>query len=396
MVINKAYKFRLYPNKSQKEFLAKQFGCVRFVWNYFLDLRKTDYTENKRSRSYHQDAKDLTKLKKENEFLKEVNSQALQYSLRNLDTAYDRFFRKIAKFPNFKKKNYKNSFHIPQHFNIYEDKIYIPKIKDGIKFKQHRQINGIIKSITISKTATNKYYVSILVEEDHQPLQSNNNSIGIDLGIKKFSIFSDGRKIDNPKLLRKNRIKLTYNQRQLSKKTKGSNARNKYRLRVATIHEKIKNQRLDFLHKLTFNIVRENQVICAESLKVSNLMKNHKLAQAIGEVSWYEFFRQLDYKSRWNSRQFVQIEWFFPSSKMCSNCGHINQNLKLSNREWICDNCQSELDRDFNASINILNQGIKILSGCASQSDIKQKEWEQSVCNPDAMNTQATASGGGS
>jgi len=396
MEINKAYKFRLYPNKNQRELFSKQFGCVRFVWNHFLDLRKSDYTEHKKSRSYHKDCKDLTEFKKENEFLKEVNSQSLQHSLRNLDTAYDRFFRKIAKFPNFKKKNHKNSFHIPQNFNIIENKIHIPKVKDGIKFKKHQRINGIVKNLTISKTSTNKYFVSILVEEDYQPLKTNKNTIGIDLGIKTFATFSDGQKIDNPKWLRKNQNKLKYNQRQLSKKTKGSNARNKYRLRVAIIHEKIKNQRLDFLHKLTFNIVRENQAICAESLKVKNMMKNHNLARAIGEVSWAEFFRQLDYKSNWNNRQFVQIEWFFPSSKMCNNCGYINQNLKLSDREWVCENCKTKLDRDINASKNILNQGLKILSGCALQSDKKQKEQESSVCNPEAMNAQITTLSGGS
>jgi len=358
-MINKAYKYRIYPNKVQQELLEKHFGCVRFCFNRGLDKKIKAYQQDKKRLSCFDLINELAKLKKEKEFewLNEVNSQSLQMALRNLDNAFTNFFRKQNKFPNFKSKKHNiNSFQIPQHLKL-SDKLDIPKIK-GIKIIQHRKLEGKIKTATVSKTPTGKYYISILVEQDKKlpkkPKIKENTAIGIDLGIKTFATLSDGRKIDNPKYLKNSLKKLRRQQRWLSRKIKGSNNRKKQVKKVVLIHEKITNQRSDFLHKFSYQITHEKQVntIAIEDLNVKGMVRNHCLAQAISDVSWSEFRRQLEYKTEWYGKNLLVIGRFEASSKTCS-CGQVNQELKLSDREWTCLECGVKHDRDILAANNI-------------------------------------------
>jgi putative transposase len=367
MQTNCAYKYRVYPTKEQEVLLAKHFGCVRFVWNYFLNERKEYYLKNKAeieakrikgNLSYYDNAKQLILLKKEKEWLKECNAQSLQASLKYLDKAYKMFFRKTHNFPNFKSKYARQSFTIPQHFKLKNNKIYFPKFKDGIKVKEHRKLEGKFVAATLSRTTTNKYYISIIVEKDIKPVSLTDKIVGIDLGIKALITCSDGKKFQNIKSLSSLESKLKHRQKQLSKKVKGSNNRKKAKHKVAIFHEKIKNTRNDYIHQVTKAIINENQVIIAEDLNVKGMMRNHKLAKAISDVAWHEIHRQLEYKSKWNCRTYNIIDRFFPSSKMCSSCHFVNGELTLKNRTWNCPNCNTELDRDLNASINILNQGL--------------------------------------
>ena len=376
--IFKSFKFRIYPNKEQESLIARHFGACRFVFNHYLNKRKETYLENKKSLNYYDNANDLTIFKKDENFnwLKEINSQSLQSSLRNLDTAYGKFFRKQTKFPRFKSKYDRQSFKIPQFVKLENNELIIPKFKGGIKINLHREINGEILFATISKSTTGKYYVSITCEVQHNPFDKTNSNVGIDTGIKELAILSDGTTYENIKTLKNNLKKLKYNQRQLSKKTKGSSSRNKQKQKLAIVHEKITNIRKDYLHKVSTEIVKNHDIISVEDLAVKNIMKNHKLAQAMSDVSLGTFYDMLEYKCEWNDKQFVKIGRFFPSSKMCSNCGWINQDLTLSIREWTCPSCDEIHDRDFNASKNILKQGLKILSGSGIESDIKQKQVE--------------------
>jgi len=377
--IFKSFKFRIYPNKEQKILLAKHFGANRFVFNYYLNKRKETYLgEDKKSLNYYDNANDLTQLKKNDDYiwLKEINSQSLQSGLRNLDTAYNKFFRKQTKFPRFKSKYDRQSFKIPQNVLIVENKLTIPKFKEGIKINLHREIEGKIIFATISKSTTGNYYVSLTCEVQHKPFEKTNSKVGIDTGIKDLAILSDGKVYENIKTLKSNLNKLKYEQRQLSKKVKGSSSRNKQRKNLAIIHEKITNVRKDYLHKVSTEIIKSHDVICVEDLAVKNIMKNHKLAQSMSDVSLGSFYSMLEYKCEWNDKTIIKIDRFFPSSKMCSNCGWINQDLTLKDREWICTSCGEKHDRDFNASKNILKQGLKILSGSGIESDIKQKQVE--------------------
>jgi putative transposase len=381
-VINKSYKIRLYPNKEQKTLLEKHFGCVRFVYNHFLNIRNIEYKTNKVNMSYYDTANELSGLKTNDDFifLNEVNSQSLQWSLRFLDIAFRNFFRGQTKFPNFKKKSNNQSFKVPVNstFKLKNNKIIIPKFKEGITFRSKIELDNLVKfnSVNVSKTPSGKYYATLQGEFNYNPIEQNNNKVGIDLGIKEFLITDNGIKIDNPKYLKKSLKKLKYEQKQLSNKNKGSSNRNKQRILVSLIHEKITNKRMDFLHKLSQKIVNENQVICLENLSVKNMVKNHKLAQSISDVSWSKFIEMLKYKSEWNDRQIVQIDRFYPSSKSCSECHYINDNLTLKDREWTCPSCGTNHDRDINAAKNILTQGINILSGSGIESDIKQKPVE--------------------
>lgn len=374
-VIHKSYKFRIAPDNEQKELLAKHFGACRFVFNRYLNNRKETYLEEKKSLNYYDNASDLTVLKKDEQFvwLKEINSQSLQSSLRNLDTAYNKFFKKQTKFPRFKSKFDKQSFTIPQSVYIEEGKLWIPKFKKGIDINIHRQIEGKLLFATISKSITEKYYVSITCEAEYVPFQKTNSKIGIDTGIKDLAILSDGKVYENIKTLKTNLKKLKYNQRQLSKKVKGSNSRLKQKSKLATVHEKVTNIRKDYLHKVSIEIIKNHDVICIEDLAVKNMMKNHKLAQAFSDVSLGAFYAMLEYKANWNDKVIIKIDRFFPSSKTCNVCNHINQDLTLKDREWTCKSCNTVHDRDFNASINIKKQGLKILSGSGIESDIKQK-----------------------
>lgn len=381
-VINKSYKVRIYPNKEQRILLEKHFGSVRFVYNHFLNLRNIEYKTNKINLNYVITANILSDIKEKEEFifLNEVNSQSLQFSLKCLDNSFRNFFRGQTKFPNFKKKSNNQSFKVPVNstFRLEKNKIIIPKFREGINFRGKLELKNLIKfnSVNITKTTSGKYYASLQGEFNYNPIEQNNNQIGVDLGLKEFLITDSGIKINNPKYLKKSLKKLKYKQKQLSKKIKGSNNRNKQRILVSLIHEKVTNKRMDFLHKLSSKIVDENQVICLESLVVKNMIKNHKLAQSISDVSWSKFTEMIKYKSEWNDRQLVQIDRFYPSSKSCSKCHYINDSLTLKDREWTCPSCGTNHDRDINAAKNILKQGINILSGSGTESDIKQKPVE--------------------
>lgn len=376
--IHKSYKYRIYPTKEQESLLSKHFGHCRFVFNRFLNERKEKYLNEKTSLNYYDNARTLTDLKKDDEFvwLKEVNSQSLQASIRNLDIAYKNFFNKQNKFPRFKSKYDRQSFKVPQNVLVEDDKLVIPKFKEGIKLNLHREMEGSPLFATISKSTTGKYYVSITCEVEHKQFNKTNKSVGIDTGIKELAILSDGSSCENIKSLKTKLKKLKYEQRQLSKKQKGSQSRNKQKRKLALVHEQITNIRKDYLHKVSTTIIRENQTICVEDLAVKNIMKNHCLAQAMSDVSLGAFYTMLEYKSNWNDRQFIKIDRFFPSSKTCSSCGWINQDLTLSIREWTCESCGEVHDRDVNAAKNILKQGINILSGSGTESYVKQKRGE--------------------
>jgi len=375
-IIHKSYKFRIYPTKEQEEILAKHFGCTRFVFNRFLKERQEEYLNNGNSLNYYDNAKSLTELKNELIWLKEINSQSLQSALKHLDIAYNRFFRKLAKFPKFKKKFDKQSFHVPQSLTIEDGKLSIPKFKKGIDIVFHREMEGKILNGTISKSATGKYYVSIVCEVEHEELDKTNSSVGIDTGIKDLAILSDGKKYENIKSLKTSLKKLKYEQRQFSKKIKGSGQRNKQKTKLALIHEKVANKRKDHLHKVSTDIIKNHDVICVEDLHVKGMIKNHKLAQALSDVSLGMFYNMLSYKASWNDKTIVKIDRFFPSSKMCSNCHWIKQDLTLKDREWTCVCCSITHDRDINASKNILLQGLNDLSELGTNSDIKQKQVE--------------------
>ncbi len=358
--IKYTYKFKLEPTQEQQVLLNKHFGSVRWTYNYFLNQRKEEYLNNKKSLSYNTQAGYLVQLKKEKEteWLKEINAQSLQYSLKCLDTSYQGFFNKRTQFPKFKSKRNRNSFTIPQDVRYSNNKIIIPKFKEGIKIIMERKINGIIKKATVSKNA-GKYFVSILTELQYEPIQKTNQSLGIDLGIKDFLVLSDGTKIKNHRFLKHYEKNLALNQKHLSRKTKGSNRYQKQRLKVARIHEKITNSRMDLIHKTTTNLIKQFDTIYLEDLNVKGMMKNHKLAKAISDVSWGKFIDILEYKSIWNDKQVIRIDRFFPSSKTCSKCGWINNNLTLKDRTWICPKCGEKHDRDVNAAINILNEGYR-------------------------------------
>lgn len=377
-IIHKSYKFRIEPTSEQMELLSKHFGACRFVFNKFLHERKEKYLNEKTSLNYYDNARTLTDLKKEEDFdwLKEINSQSLQSAIRNLDSAYKNFFNKQNKFPRFKSKYDKQSFKIPQNALINERKLVIPKFKEGIKINLHRKIEGEILFATITKSTTGKYYVSITCEVNYKPFDKIGSKVGIDTGIKDLAILSDGKIYENIKVLKSKLKKLKYQQRQLSKKQKGSNSRQKQKIKLSLTHEKITNIRKDYLHKISTEIVKNHDIISVEDLSVKNMMKNHKLAQSLSDVSLGMFYTMLEYKSKWNDKSFVKIDRFFPSSKTCSNCGWIYQDLNLSIREWTCSSCNEHHDRDLNASKNILKQGINILSGYGIESDIKQKQEE--------------------
>src|SRR5690554_3710597 len=375
---HKSYLFRIYPSKEQESLLSKHFGHCRFVFNRFLNERIERYLNEKTSLNYYDNAITLTELKKDDEFvwLKEVNSQSLQASIRNLDNAYKNFFNKQNKFPRFKSKFDRQSFKVPQNVRIEDGRLVIPKFKEGIKLNLHRQMEGKILFATLSKSTTGKYHVSVTCEVEHKPFGKTNKYVGVDTGIKELAILSDGSSYENIKSLKTKSKKLKYEQRQLSKKQKGSRSRNKQKRKLSSVHEQITNIRKDHLHKISTEIIKNHDVISVEDLAVRNIMKNHCLAQAMGDVSLGAFYTMLEYKAKWNDGQFVKVDRFFPSSKTCSSCGWTKQDLTLSIREWTCGSCGAVHDRDVNAAKNILREGMNLLSGCGMRSDTKQKRDE--------------------
>ena len=364
--IHRTYKFRLYPTKEQTELLAKHFGCTRFVYNYFLNQRKEQYQFTGKSDNFYAQEKALTELKKQEEMilLKEVNAQSLQYALRCLDSAYTNFFKKRAKFPNFKSKRSKNSFTAPQSTSVSGNRLFIRKFKEGIKCRVHRTIKGRIGKVTISKTPSGKYFASVFTEEEYEtPFEKTNKSVGVDLGLKDLLVTSEGETFKNNRHTRKYEHKLATAQRHLSRKKKGSRGFENQRLKVARLHEKISNCRADYLHKCSISLVRKYDVICIEDLNVKGMMKNHYLSKSIADASWGTFVFMLTYKAEWNDKKVVKIDRFFPSSQTCHVCGYVNGQTKdLSVREWECPFCNTHHDRDVNAAINILCAGLNSTS----------------------------------
>ena len=354
----KAFKYKISPTATQAELINKHIGSARFVYNLALETKSAAWAGNRVSLNCFDLIKQLPDLKEECTWLKEINSQSLQQPIRNLDNAFTRFFKGQGSFPNFKKKSNGGSFNVPQNVTLEDGKFVIPKFKKGIEIVLHRPTKGEIRQATISKTPTGKYFVSILCEtgEAIKPKAKikESTTIGIDLGIKAFLVTSDGKEFDNPKFLRKAQSRLKFVQRKYSQ-NKGK--RTKHRL--AILHEKVANQRKDFLHKTSSELIKNHDSICIEDLAVSNMIKNHCLAQSIQDAGWSMFVSMLEYKAEWYGKNILKIGRFEPSSKLHANCGHINKDLTLTDREWTCPKCGEVVSRDVNAAINIKSFGLK-------------------------------------
>lgn len=375
LLVNKAYKFRIYPNKEQEILIAKTIGCSRFVFNHFLGMWNDTYKETGKGLTYNVCSAQLPQLKIELEWLKEVDSTAIQSALKNLADAYKRFFKKQNDKPRFKSKKNNVQSYTTKHTNgniaIVDNKIKLPKL-GFVKFAKSREIDGRIMNATVRRNSSGKYFVSILTEVEIQPLEKADSAIGIDLGITDFAILSDGHKIDNNKFTSKMEKKLKREQRKLSKraliaKNKGIHlldAKNyqKQKRKVARLHERVINQRDDFLNKLSTEIIKNHDIICIEDLNTKGMLRNHKLAKSISDVSWSAFVSKLEYKATWYGKTIVKVSRWFPSSQICSDCGHHDGKKSLEIRDWTCPICHANHDRDINASKNILAEGLRTLA----------------------------------
>jgi len=370
----KAYKYRINPTELQKELIAKHIGSARLMYNLALETKNMVYAMSRISLSPFDLMKQMPELKKEYPWLKEINSQTLQQSIHNMDSAFKHFF-KGGGFPKFKSKHRGNqSFRIPQNvvLDVENSELIIPKFKKkGISIVLHRELKGIIRSATISKTSTGKYFVSILVdtqtEVPEKPPITTSTTVGIDLGVKDFAVTSNGEVFANPKYLNQMKSRLAYTQSKYSKH-KGKRRRH----RLAMLHEKVANQRKDFLHKTSNQLISDNQTIALETLAVRNMMQNHCLAKAIADVSCSTFVSMMEYKAEWRGKNILRIGRFAPSSKTCSDCGHIHKGLTLADREWTCDGCGVTHDRDVNAAVNIKSFALKdILSGTDRKNHVE-------------------------
>lgn len=362
-----AIKTRIYPNEVQKDFIEKTFGCTRFIYNKCLEQQIKNHEQEGKFVSKYGMIKWITKLKEEYDWLREVENTPLQKSVFNLESAYKKFFKEHRGFPKFKSKRSKQSYKTDQHIYVEGHWVKLPKMDKIRVFEKLPNINP--RQIVISKEA-DKYYVSILFNNKRNKVKKT-KKVGIDLGIKDFAIFSDGTKVSNPKLLSQSEKQLIKLQRRLSRCKEGSNRRKIAKLKVARCHQKIKNQRQDFLHKLTTAIAKQYKYVAIENLSVKNMVRNHCLAKSISDVAWGEFRRQLEYKMNWYGGELKVIGRFEPSSKTCSKCGLIKKDLKLSDREWICEKCGTKHDRDINAAKNILN---------FSYSPMERREGDVEIC----------------
>jgi len=372
-----SYKFRLYPTKQQEVLLNKHFGCGRFIYNYFLNKRIQEYKNNKKSLNYYDNAKELPNLKKEHLWLKEVGSQSLQASIECLQIAYDNFFHKVKNkgkkgFPRFKRRYDKQSFKVKQNIKIKNNKFMCPKFQSGIDFVQDREFEGGIRFATISKNKVGQYFVSITVQKEIQPLKQSSEVISFDLNVKNI-VDSNGNNIQNPRPIRQYEQRLQLLSKSVSRSEKGSNGRKKANRKLAKLHLKITNKREDFLHKLTHRIINENQVICVEDLSVESMLKKvnpdereetrkqeRSRHKDIADCGFRSFVDKLTYKAKWYGRELIKVCRYFPSSQLCNNCGHQNKELKPTDREWGCINCFEYNDRDKNAALNILDEGLRL------------------------------------
>ena len=367
MRVKRAYQYRFYPTPEQAKNLAQTFGCTRFVYNFALHKRKRAYFDHGEKLYTKNLSAAITALKKEEgtSWLKDVSAVPLQQALRHLDAAYTNFFEGRAEYPTFKKKHHAQSAtYTDNAFTLKGDKLTLAKQKEPLDIHWSRPLpNGCQpSSVTVSKDKSGRYFVSILVEEHIQPLKTTNKTRGIDLGLKSFLITSDGQTIANPKYYARDEKKLAKAQRRHAKKKKGSKNREKARKKVARLHARIADTRRDFQHQASTRLIRENQVICLETLAVKNMLKNHCLAKAISDVGWSEFVRQLEYKAKWYGRTIVKIDRWYPSSKTCSACGFVLSELDLEVREWTCPECGTHHDRDINAAKNIEAEGLSVLA----------------------------------
>ena len=380
-IIEKGFKYRIYPKNNQIEQIEVMFKAKRYVWNYFLNINKHRLNHHKSVLNYTKMSKLLTLLKRKQAWLNQCEKSVLQNTIKYQYQTFLKFFKKECGFPKFKsyknnyqsiKMNYTNGnisvlekdikYTSTGKFKKQNCKIKLPKIKQ-VKIAYSRQYEGRIVSCTLSRDTNNKYYISLCcVDIEINPLEQTGAVVGIDLGIKEFATTSDNEIINNPKFYRKYEEKLIKSQRKLSKRKKGSNNRNKQRLKVNKWHKKIANCRIDFLQKLSTKLIRDYDIICMEDLNSSGMIKNHKLAKSISDASFFEFNRELEYKARWNYKLISRIDRFYPSSQICSHCGNKSSQTKdLSVRTYICEECGLEIDRDYSASINILNEGLRIL-----------------------------------